>query len=135
MHTYFIEPFRGKIGTLRFIFTLILGLHKCTIAHGNIRLTLIYDYFDIFVIIPLLTNIWFLLSGFSGSNFGALLICIWTYIHSYASLSERRYNKSTFVCKQGVLVLILKFIYVFWEGHEILRNLHLTFDWHYIGQK
>ena len=24
---------------------------------------------------------------------------------------------------------------IFWEGHKILRNLHLTFDWHYIGQK
>ena len=23
----------------------------------------------------------------------------------------------------------------FWEGHIILRNLPLTFDWHYIGQK
>ena len=23
---------------------------------------------------------------------------------------------------------------IFWEGHKILRNLHLTFDWHYIGQ-
>ena len=35
------------------------------------------------------------------------LICIWTYIHSYASLLERQCNKSAFVCKQGVLVLIL----------------------------
>ena len=24
---------------------------------------------------------------------------------------------------------------IVWEGHKILRNLHLTFDWHYIGQK
>ena len=24
---------------------------------------------------------------------------------------------------------------LFWEGHIILRNLHLTLDWHYIGQK
>ena len=24
--------------------------------------------------------------------------------------------------------------YVFWEGHKILRNLHLTFDWHYISR-
>ena len=29
--------------------------------------------------------------------------------------------------------LILNFI--FWEGHKILRNLHLAFDWHYIGHK
>ena len=25
-------------------------------------------------------------------------------------------------------------VHIFWEGHRILRNLHLTFDWHYIGQ-
>ena len=26
-------------------------------------------------------------------------------------------------------------VHIFWEGHKILRNLQLTFDWHYIGQK
>ena len=26
-------------------------------------------------------------------------------------------------------------VHIFWEGHKILQNLHLTFDWHYIGQK
>ena len=26
-------------------------------------------------------------------------------------------------------------VHIFWEGHKILRNLHFTFDWHYIGQK
>ena len=26
-------------------------------------------------------------------------------------------------------------VHTFWEGHKILRNLHLTFVWHYIGQK
>ena len=25
-------------------------------------------------------------------------------------------------------------VHIFWEGHKILRNLHCTFDWHYIGQ-
>ena len=24
---------------------------------------------------------------------------------------------------------------IFWEDNTILQNLHLTFDWHYIGQK
>ena len=23
-------------------------------------------------------------------------------------------------------------VHIFWEGHKILRNRHLTFDWHYI---
>ena len=26
-------------------------------------------------------------------------------------------------------------VHIFWEGHKILQKLHLTFDWHYIGQK
>mgnify|MGYP007048354000 CR=1 FL=1 len=26
-------------------------------------------------------------------------------------------------------------VHTFWKGHKILRNLHLTFDRHYIGQK
>ena len=26
-------------------------------------------------------------------------------------------------------------VHIFWEGHKILQNLPLTFDWHYIGQK
>ena len=25
-------------------------------------------------------------------------------------------------------------VHIFWEDHKILRNSHLTFDWHYIGQ-
>ena len=23
---------------------------------------------------------------------------------------------------------------IFWEGHKMLQNVHLTFDWHFIGQ-
>ena len=26
-------------------------------------------------------------------------------------------------------------VHIFWEGHKILRNLHLTFDCMYCGQK
>ena len=26
-------------------------------------------------------------------------------------------------------------VHIFWEGHKILQNLHLTFDWHYIRQR
>ena len=28
--------------------------------------------------------------------------------------------------------IVISKIHIFWEGHKILRNLHLTFDWHYI---
>ena len=24
---------------------------------------------------------------------------------------------------------------IFWEGYKIVRNLHISFDWHNIGQK
>ena len=34
-----------------------------------------------------------------------------------------------------IMVLNTYLIHIFWEGHTILQNLHLTFDWHYIGQK
>ena len=30
--------------------------------------------------------------------------------------------------------IFIKFIYVFWEGHTILQNLHQLFDWQYIEQ-
>ena len=26
-------------------------------------------------------------------------------------------------------------VHIFWEGYKILQNLHLSFDWHHIGQK
>ena len=32
------------------------------------------------------------------------------------------------------LQFVLFKVHIFWEGHRILQNLHLTFDWHYIGQ-
>ena len=37
-------------------------------------------------------------------------------------------------CHQNTGNMICK-VLIFWEGHKILRNLHLTFDWHNIGQK
>ena len=37
-------------------------------------------------------------------------------------------------CKKIKLSKYFK-VHIFWEGHKLLRNLHLTFDWHYIGQK
>ena len=41
-------------------------------------------------------------------------------------------------CRWTRLLLRRKWIikvHLFWQGHKILRNLHLTFDWHYMGQK
>ena len=32
-----------------------------------------------------------------------------------------------------ILILMSHKVHIFWEGHKILQNLHLTFDWHYIG--
>ena len=34
-----------------------------------------------------------------------------------------------------VVKKILDKVHIFWEGHKILRNLHLTFDCNYCSQK
>ena len=39
------------------------------------------------------------------------------------------YNKNIYH-----LILLYK-VHIFWEGYKILQNLHLTFDWHYLGQE
>ena len=39
------------------------------------------------------------------------------------------YSESGCWCDSGSIK-----VHLFWEGHKILRNLHLRFDWHYIGQ-
>ena len=88
------------------ICTLNLGLHYCT-CHGNIRSTLIYAYFDRFVIIPLLTNMYFISSFRIFRVESRRTTNLHMNVLSYASLSERWCNKSTFVCKQGVLYLRL----------------------------
>ena len=41
------------------------------------------------------------------------------YIEIDSLFDVRKYNK----------------VHIFWEGHKILLNLHLTFDWHYISTK
>ena len=54
-----------------------------------------------------------------------------TKVVVYTSCGEQKYKtqQCTIGLKHGWKV------HIFWEGHKILRNLHLTFDWHYIGQK
>ena len=42
-------------------------------------------------------------------------------------------NRHFWTTYQPLLFHIVK-VHIFWEGHKILRNLHLTFDWQYIGQ-
>ena len=52
--------------------------------------------------------------------------CLW-----YFQFSQKNEQKNS-----TLLLWYLKFkVHIFWEGHKILQNLHLTFDWHYIGQK
>ena len=43
-------------------------------------------------------------------------------------------GKSLILCAGAHCNLFSK-VHIFWEGHKILQNLHLIFDWHYIGQK
>ena len=53
----------------------------------------------------------------------------------FLSITESKYFKkfaeNFIIGKQSFDIKV----HVFWEGHKILRNLHITFDWHYIGQK
>ena len=37
--------------------------------------------------------------------------------------------------KFTTIFFIFIIVHIFWKGHQILRNFHLTFDWHYVGQK
>ena len=54
--------------------------------------------------------------------------CIWyLFFNQKIIYSENCHFWS--VCKRLVK------IHIFWEGQKILWTLHLTFDWHYIGQK
>ena len=44
------------------------------------------------------------------------------------------YYQVSFTKLSLILVIMKSKVHISWEGHEILQNLHLTFDWHYIGQ-
>ena len=54
------------------------------------------------------------------SSFQHCTILCWLIHHTNADWSDQ--------CARAFKV------HIFWEGHIILRNLHLTFDWHFIGQ-
>ena len=57
---------------------------------------------------------------------------------TYFLALKKRTKKFAWFCKDLKCVLKWRYfikVHIFWEGHKIMRNLHLTFDWHYIGQK
>ena len=84
-------------------------------------------------------------------------LCFWRKIWHYIQVTSKfflgfcqnanfRKNSVNFPISFKPKVAIAKFIgkmqkksdikvHIFWEGHKILRNLHLTFSWHYIRQK
>ena len=41
-------------------------------------------------------------------------------------------NKKDWFAQSILCPTITCKVHIFWEGHKILRNLHLTFDWHYL---
>ena len=58
--------------------------------------------------------------------------------HMFCSTSKKGGNVLAHNFQWAVSSYIYVFyckVHIFWEGHKILQNLHLTFDWHYIGQK
>ena len=49
-------------------------------------------------------------------------------------LTSLHHNETLKAKQKGIFKNTLFFIvkvHIFWEDHKILRNLHLTFDWHY----
>ena len=49
----------------------------------------------------------------------------------YVSCQKQRSISVAFLNKQYFFYIFSIKVHIFWEGHKILRNLRLTFDWHY----
>ena len=62
-------------------------------------------------------------------------VLIWKLIYSANRLGTKSANtfkvNENFRGRNGWWAIPFK-VHIFWEGHKILRNLHLSFDWHYI---
>ena len=56
-----------------------------------------------------------------------LILTIWDSM-AFCLFNLRQYQKTS------VDFHFLLQVYIFWEGHKILRNLNCRFDWHYTGQ-
>ena len=49
---------------------------------------------------------------------------------------KRNYSKSILFEKYVCLTSWFRFkVHIFWESHKILRNLHVTFYWHFLGKR
>ena len=58
---------------------------------------------------------------------------IWKFNNSSVS---HKFSKAKYLPGQSkTLFLWDDDVHISWEGLKILRNLYLTFDWHYMGQK
>ena len=67
---------------------------------------------------------------------GLFSLLLWIVRHTYLRKSLWIHGRWNWVGMGAIesFCIYIK-VHIFWEGHKILRNLHLTFDWHYIGQK
>ena len=96
--------------------------------------TKIGRFFPNFVALKNFKDIYFTISEFE--------ICeTWMWLSQYVCYRRVRMlpvNENSLKFTFGNIKTLWKLrgkVDLFWEGHKILRNLQLTFDWHYIGQK
>ena len=112
-------------------------MYKCTIAHGNIKLTLIYAYFDIFVIHLFWQIFDFFFPDFQGRILGALLICIWTYnVHTFVRQSigkavQQKYVRLQTRSSRSYITYLFWQIFDFscfqgWILEQETSNLHIN---------
>mgnify|MGYP007048909816 CR=1 FL=1 len=66
-----------------------------------------------------------------------LVKCSWKNYKIWETyyLSEIFSRKIKLQNSLNVMQILFVKVHIFWEGHRILGNLYLTFDWHYIGPK
>ena len=76
-------------------------------------------------------KIYYCSQGKSPSRTKAYVWPVWTKIHLSLGFEETYRNYS--ITDQSSPNFVK--VHIFWEGHKILRNIHLTFDWHYIQSK
>ena len=65
-----------------------------------------------------------------------VLFRIWAFKVLLGNGKRPLRHKNYHICQNFLLTFNWVFkVHIFWEGHKIFRNLHLPFDWHYIGHK
>ena len=67
------------------------------------------------------------------TEFEEIFVAFWENFTTTASIKLLSFQTAFYFVKNYSKSFNISKVYVFWEGHKILQNLHLTFFWHYIG--